>query len=46
MRDGAGQIAVPDTPTADSHATSKKYVDDTISTAIANAITTVLSTPV
>lgn len=29
QRNGSGQVAVPNTPTDNSHATSKKYVDDT-----------------
>lgn len=28
LRDANGQLTVPDTPTANGHATSKKYVDD------------------
>lgn len=34
--DSGGQIYVPQTPTANTHATSKKYVDDSIANAIAN----------
>ena len=34
QRDQNSQIAVPQTPTGDGHATSKKYVDDSISSAI------------
>lgn len=30
QRDNNGQVLVPETPTADNHATSKKYVDDAI----------------
>ena len=30
QRDSSGQITVPDTPTADGHAASKKYVDNKI----------------
>lgn len=30
QRTSAGQVNVPETPTANEHATSKKYVDDTI----------------
>ena len=33
-----GQIAVPETPTANAHAASKKYVDDKISAAISEAV--------
>ena len=29
-RDASGQITVPETPTANTHATSKKYVDDQV----------------
>lgn len=31
IRDANGQVLVPETPTANGHATSKKYVDDSIS---------------
>lgn len=39
QRTTSGNIVVPTTPGADSHATSKKYVDDTIDTKINEAIT-------
>lgn len=35
-----GQISVPLTPTANAHAASKQYVDDSISTAITTALNT------
>ncbi len=41
-RDGNGQIKVPTTPSANDDSASKSYVDS----AIANAITTALNTPV
>jgi len=34
--DSGGQIYVPATPTANTHASSKKYVDDSIASAISN----------
>ena len=36
QRGETGQIIVPQTPTADTHATSKKYVDDSIATIKSN----------
>lgn len=39
-RDANAQINVPDTPTKIYHATSKKYVDDTITASTANMVTT------
>lgn len=38
QRDSNAQINVAQTPTADSHAASKKYVDDRVNSAIAEAV--------
>lgn len=37
-RDANGQLGVPQTPTDNGHATSKKYVDDTVSGAISGIV--------
>ena len=43
-RDTNGQVHVPQTPTANDHATSKKYVDDVVSTVKSNAFINVNTT--
>ena len=40
----SGQVTIPETPTADAHAASKKYVDDSIPTATTPALSAVLAT--
>ena len=44
-RDGNGQMHVPQTPTADDHATSKKYVDDKIAEFAQNEMQVVSALP-